>query len=138
MNRLTKRIDGVAHGAEGNSADSLTGKWCRGEFECTALIERLAEYEDAEENGLLLRLPCKTHDYLYAPGEIGISIFKVIEFEYSTFDFFITWKVVSDCLAGFEASGTFVQDIGKTVFLTMEEAENALGERKERREKKGQ
>ena len=91
-------------------------------------INKLAEFEDAEENGLLLRLPCKTHDYLYAPGKIGISIFKVIEFEYSAFDFFVTWKVVSDCLAGFEASGTFVQDIGKTVFLTMEEAEKALKE----------
>lgn len=130
MDRLTKRFDGVVYGAEGESADSLTGRWYREEFECEALIEKLAEYEDAEENGLLLRLPCKTHDYLYAPGEIGISIFKVIEFEYSAFDFFVTWKVISDCLAGFEASGTFVRDIGKTVFLTMEEAEKALEEKK--------
>ena len=28
-------------------------------------VERLAEYEDAEENGLLVRLPCKVGDKVY-------------------------------------------------------------------------
>lgn len=28
-------------------------------------VERLAEYEDAEENGLMLRLPCKVGDTVY-------------------------------------------------------------------------
>lgn len=49
MKRLTKRINGYAHGAEGVSADRLTGNYCRGEFEATACVEKLAEYEDFEE-----------------------------------------------------------------------------------------
>lgn len=49
MERLTKRISGYAHGAEGVSFDKLTGDYCRGEFEATACIEKLAEYEDFEE-----------------------------------------------------------------------------------------
>lgn len=55
MERLTKRITGHAHGAEGVSVDKLTGAYCRGEFEATACVDKLAEYEDAEENGLLIK-----------------------------------------------------------------------------------
>ncbi|MCX4327822.1 MAG: hypothetical protein OSJ45_11085 [Lachnospiraceae bacterium] len=46
MERLTKRIGGYAHGAEGRSEDNLTGAYCRGEFEAAACVEKLAEYED--------------------------------------------------------------------------------------------
>lgn len=35
MNRLTTNEE-YPHGAEGVSEDKLTGKWCRGKFECTA------------------------------------------------------------------------------------------------------
>lgn len=45
MKRLTKEICGRAHGAEGVSEDKLTGAYCRGEFEATAIVERLFEYE---------------------------------------------------------------------------------------------
>jgi hypothetical protein len=46
MERLTKYVAGVAHGAEGRTAESLTGSYCRGEFEATAIVDRLAAYED--------------------------------------------------------------------------------------------
>ena len=46
MERLTKYICNRAHGAEGVSAENLTGVYCRGQFEATALVERLAEIED--------------------------------------------------------------------------------------------
>lgn len=49
MKRLTIRVNGFAHGVEGRSEDKLTGKYCRGSFEATACIDRLAAYEDAEE-----------------------------------------------------------------------------------------
>ena len=45
MERLTT-IGEYPHGAEGISPDKLTGRWCRGEFEATACVERLAEYEN--------------------------------------------------------------------------------------------
>lgn len=49
MDRLTKMINGRPHGAEGVSADKLTGKYCRGEFEATAIVERLSFYEALDE-----------------------------------------------------------------------------------------
>ena len=45
MNRLTTNEE-YPHGAEGVSEDKLTGKWCRGKFECTAIVERLSKYEN--------------------------------------------------------------------------------------------
>lgn len=46
MKRLTKEICGRAHGAEGASEDKLTGAYCRGEFEATAIVERLFAIEE--------------------------------------------------------------------------------------------
>ena len=54
--RLTTR-EKYPHGAEGVSEDKLTGGYCRGIFEATACINKLSEYENAEEDGLLVRLP---------------------------------------------------------------------------------
>lgn len=46
MKRLTKEICGRAHGEEGVSEDKLTGAYCRGEFEATAIVERLFAIEE--------------------------------------------------------------------------------------------
>lgn len=46
MQRLTQYFNGYAHGAAGRSPDHLIGSYCRGEFEATACVERLAAYED--------------------------------------------------------------------------------------------
>ncbi|MCX4356856.1 MAG: hypothetical protein OSJ43_11670 [Oscillospiraceae bacterium] len=48
MDRLTARIDGYSHGKCGRNLDiALKNKsYNRGCFECTAIIERLCEYED--------------------------------------------------------------------------------------------
>lgn len=46
MKRLTTYICDRAHGAEGVSEERLTGAYCRGQFEATALVERLAAIED--------------------------------------------------------------------------------------------
>lgn len=56
LKRLTTR-EAYPHGAEGVSEDKLTGNYCRGIFECTACIERLAQYENDEEDGVLVRNP---------------------------------------------------------------------------------
>ena len=45
--RLTTK-EKYPHGAEGVSKDKLTGKYCRGVFEATACVEKLAEYENAD------------------------------------------------------------------------------------------
>ena len=46
MKRLTTYICGYPHGAEGVKYENLTGNYCRGTFEATALIDRLAAIED--------------------------------------------------------------------------------------------
>lgn len=68
MERLTVRINGYAHGKKGRDLDHLSKKYHRGEFECTALVEKLCEYEDAEESGRLVRLPCDTVYFVCNPG----------------------------------------------------------------------
>ena len=60
------------HGAEGVSEDKLTGKYCRGVFEATACVEKLAEYESAEEEGRLVVLPCNTVYFIWNKSS-GIS-----------------------------------------------------------------
>lgn len=52
INRLTTR-EKYPHGAEGVSEDSLTGCWCRGTYEATAVTERLAKLENAIVDGMI-------------------------------------------------------------------------------------
>lgn len=85
MERLTTR-EHFPHGAEGISKDRLTGKWCRGIYQATAVTEKLAEYEDAEEKGLLLRLPCRVGAKVYAfiPGDNHFTECQVNKIEIKT------------------------------------------------------
>ena len=66
------------HGAEGVSKDKLTGKYCRGVFEATACVEKLAEYETAEEEGRLVVIPYKIGMTLFLPRRREVLPFKVV------------------------------------------------------------
>lgn len=90
------------------------------------VFKKLADYEDLEEQGLLVRLPCKIGDDLYCivNGEVkklkvhsfGVPDFEITDIEFKYVDGF---KIVR-----------FVGEVGKTVFLTREEAEKKLEEMK--------
>ena len=83
------------------------------------IANRLAEYEDMEEQGLLLRLPCKVGDTIYRCGD---PIKKIYEWQIAYVEVYEDETVFVD-----DSDNTFVEaDIGKTVFLTREEAEKAL------------
>lgn len=41
------------------------------------MIKKLATYEDLEEQGLLVRLPCKVGDTVYVPNRVLVSEFKI-------------------------------------------------------------
>lgn len=69
-------------------------------------LRKLKTYEDAEEQGLLLRLPCKVGSTVYSIVKDGLQIFE-LKF---TLDFYVRRK----------------SDFGKTVFFTREAAEKAL------------
>lgn len=90
-------------------------------------IDELAAYEDAEEQGLLVRLPCKVGDMIYVIYDGKIWDGEVFHISYSDYYGKITataW-VKQGISASFEA-------FGKTVFLTRAEAEAALkGESKD-------
>lgn len=88
--------------------------------------KELKEYKDLEDQGLLVRLPCKIGDDLYCivNGEVkklkvhsfGVPDFEITDIEFKYVDGF---KIVR-----------FVGEVGKTVFLTREEAEKKLEEMK--------
>lgn len=94
--------------------------------EIDAVYRKLKEYEDAEEQGLLLRLPCKVGDTIYA-----------ITYNYEKEKYVITKSkiiaVTQNCNGWFFRSLISIPafklcDFGKTVFLTREEAEAKLKE----------
>ena len=122
MERLTERernIDGTGIAKE-EITDGLLKPFAE------KILTKLADYEDLEEQGLLVRLPCKVRDDLYCivNGEVkklkvhsfGVPDFGIIDIEFKYVDGF---KIVR-----------FVGEIGKTVFLTPEEAEKKLEEMK--------
>ena len=61
MERLTERIDNVP--------DGESGVWVK-QHDYISAAEKLADYEDAEEQGLLLRLKCKTGDDINSLEEL--------------------------------------------------------------------
>ena len=82
-------------------------------------LNRLAEYEDAEEQGLLVSLLYKVGDTIYRCGD---PIKKIYEWQIAYVEVYDDETVFVD-----DSDNTFVEaDIGKTVFLTREEAEKAL------------
>lgn len=87
------------------------------------VLKKLTEYEDLEEQGLLLRLPCKVGTKVYSInriidyGEVGDKAtysYSIIEREFQIYMMMEYGELV----------------FGKTVFLTQSEAEQKLKEMK--------
>ena len=126
------------HGAEGVSKDKLTGKYCRGVFEATACVEKLAEYETAEEEGRLLFLPCNPGITLYIlrkkytkcskhNEEFDESLCCGCEDECDSRLFYYIVPcpdVTAEQILEFERLGA----LNKKIFFSKEEAEKALKE----------
>lgn len=138
MERLTKRIEDentllteVGDTACKCFCDNYTLSGC---WECPVgkAIEKLADYEDAEEQGLLVRFPCKvgTEVFVISPREghyIKCQI-KQIEISSTVFGkihYFVQPVAQRGCSFRY-----FDNEFGKTVFLTREEAEKKLEEMK--------
>ena len=86
---------------------------------------KLKDYEDLEEQGLLLKLPCKVGDTVYA---IGFNN-KPVVYESVVLSILITEKeiVFNVKVDEFEINSQLKQSMfGKTVFLTQDEAEEKL------------
>lgn len=85
---------------------------------------KLKEYEELDEKGLIFKSPYKIGDVIYLCISKRIIELKIscIEFRHDRKPFYRTYKVDTG-----EVGNSFgVDDMGKTVFLTKEEAEKAL------------
>ena len=101
------------------------------------LIDKLAAYEDAEEQGLLLRLPCKVGDKVYQISENFIEPCTVeviyladyVDGDGNHCNMAEIYYDRYDC--PYVSTEIYFTDFGKTVFLTREEAEAKLKEMEE-------
>lgn len=84
-------------------------------------VNFIRKYEDAEEQGLLVRLPCK----------VGDTVYKVVKKSVDLTGYRMEWgwETVVEAIK-FRIG--MADSVGKTIFLTRTEAEAALkGERKD-------
>lgn len=91
------------------------------------IYRKLADYEDAEKKGLLLRLPCKVGDKAYYVHKGGID-----EVEVDSFVLNINLFVNVSYYIGCDRFGKTLTPY-KTLFFTKEEAEQALANMKDER-----
>ena len=138
MERLTKRgISGITYN---NSPGFMCSCYCdncsKGTKNCDrlkAMVNRLAKFEDLEEQGLLVRLPCKVGDTVYrvnAGAKQPIIPMTVSEIHFLCYK---NERAVRFDAIGKEDMGEScyrLEDIGRIVFLTREEAEKKLEEMK--------
>ena len=93
-------------------------------------LKLLNEYKDAEEEGLLVKLPCKIGSTLYQPINSHINEYKVIGLAFDIFQNKWMYEVAYEIVEQWYKTVCDFEVIGKTVFLTKEEAEKALAEMK--------
>lgn len=96
-------------------------------------FDKLAEYEELEEKGLLLKLPCKVGSTIYQLINSHIYEYKVISICFDIFQNKWMYEVAYEIgLEWFKTMCDFdVFGKSKTVFLTKEEAEQTLTKMKE-------
>lgn len=86
-------------------------------------LEKLGQYEDAEEQRMLLKLPCKVGDYVF---QIDRMLWKIHTRKVSKIELAVT-ATGSVMTIYFETAGfCYSSHFGKTVFLDKKDALNAL------------
>lgn len=90
-------------------------------------IDKLAEYEDLEEQGLLIRLPCKVGDTVYEVQQLRkrIQPYKIVSIYISRCSVLFGWEIKDGKGIYSNVNGFCDYAIGKTVFLTKAEADEA-------------
>ena len=80
---------------------------------------KLKEYEDLEEQGLILKLPCKVGDTVYYIEDNKVNKFVVYSFDIRPLQQFV---------CNYGGIRLNFKNFGKTVFLTKEQAKENLKE----------
>ena len=131
MERLTERFkNGQAAVLGCGNNCKYDYKYCNNYLETcptiTKIYEKLAAYEDAEEQDRLIKSPCKVGDTVY-----GISMGKIISLTVNEISIFCMKgeKIINaKCQSNDEFRNYVEREFGKTVFLTKSEAEAKLEE----------
>lgn len=126
MERLTERIDNVP--------DGESGVWVK-EHDYVSAAEKLAEYEDLEEQGRLIKLPCKVGDTVWDNDFGRPCAYTITAFSFGECEEYICEPVTTKKAVFYYANssgsitGSFAEsEIGKSVFLNKSEAEAKLKE----------
>ena len=133
MERLTQRENDKLIMVKQNNGEYIPVYWDEDNFKA---IKKLAEYEDLEEHGLLVRLPANNKEiYIISSrwtvcSECGSRFdeYSCSGCEYEC-DSKKEYYVCPTYLSSINVN-TYVNRFGKTVFLTREEAEKKLEELK--------
>lgn len=129
MSRLTKAYSDGTHGASDNlpcGENSYDYK--------NFLIEKLGTYEDLEEQGMLIKLPCKIGDTVW-DNDFGYPCsYTITAFSFGECESYVEHLDAKEIVFYFSNSfgditGSFlVSAIGESVFFSREEAEAKLKE----------
>lgn len=141
MERLTERYkDSIANTVLIRECGDKLCKDICDDIECDCskcelekALEKLADYEDLEEQGLLVRLPCKIGDTVYrvnAGAKQPIIPMTVSEIHFLCYKNERTVRFDAIDKEYMGESCYRLEDIGRIVFLTHEEAEKKLEEMK--------
>jgi hypothetical protein len=113
--------------------DELWERACEPDCEeIDAVYRKLKDYEDAEEQGLLLKLPCKVGDTLYRVNKGAkepVIMMRVIQLYIKQIHKDITVMRIDAINDADMCESCYLPcDIGERIFLTREEAEAKLKE----------
>ena len=139
MERLTEdSVTGETYIKQCASSCPYDGDFC-GTDECpvlNAVADKLGEYERVEEQGLFVRLPIKIGDMVW-DNDFGYpESYEIKAFSYGYCGSYVESDIENQIIFYYEnysrsITGAFpMSEIGKTVFLTREEAVKMLDEMK--------
>lgn len=105
-----------------DKADEIALKlMCLADLESLCNYTRLRELAEADKDGRLVVLPCKVGDVLYRASPSGVVVHRVANMVYRE----LTSRWYIDTIPNLPYAS---EELGKTTFLTREEAEKALKE----------
>lgn len=131
MERLTKRLGskGTVVFTQGKYEETIPAEMAVNETRI--VLKKLCDYEDLEEQGLLVKLPCKVGDTVYVPTRNFISELRITMASInSRGKLYFSWVLDDDRGIYPNLDGFSGYELGKTVFLTREEAVKKLEEMK--------
>ena len=123
MERLTERY--------GIAPDGESDVWVK-QHDYISAARKLCDYEDLEEQGLLVRLPCKigTEVFCYFPGDSHYTKCQIKKIEICQSIFGNICYFAEPVAQRGRCCRYFDNEFGKFLFLTREEAEKKLEEMK--------